>query len=354
MGKSKRLPDNPATTTLEGEIKALNGKQHNFFTNQLRMLKSELYETRLALIMSLIFIAYITIVSLLAGKLAISFSIATYIMIGGLICFSVLFHFLKKSIFKTPYSLILDFLPMFLILLSYDSLSVVAEELIFPRVNTSALYNTDHTLFAWIFGGKMPNEWFYQTFSCIGVDLIFGFTYMLHVFVPIILGVIFLLKDDLKSIRYTIFLFAVSTIISFVIYLAFPTAAPWYVSEYGFVKPDPTIPYQNSITAGLGRIDDLLGIKIFATYYTFESNSFASFPSVHVVYAMNAVICAYYKWKNRSLIIMLPYVFAILFGAVYFYHHYIIDLVSGIIISFIAMLFTNYLFKRRFKSRIGE
>lgn len=324
-----------------------------FINLHVRYLKDEIVISRMPLIMSSLFVLYVVIVSLLAGKPAIHFSLATYIMIVGMILFSVLFYYLRKDTFQRPYSILFEFLPMLMILLSYDSLSVVAEELIFDRVNSKALYYTDKTLFSWMFGGKMPNEWFYQTFNSIAVDFIFGFTYMLHVFIPLLLGFIFILKRDLKSIRYTIFLFSISTLISFIIYLAFPTAAPWFVDNYGFIKPDPNLPYHSDITAGLGRLDDMLGVPIFATYYSFESNSFASFPSVHIVYAANAFVAAYFRWKKKSIPLGLLYVFAITFGAIYFYHHYIIDILAGYMITIISTLFAN-LYIKKTKSKKTE
>ncbi|MHA1302942.1 MAG: phosphatase PAP2 family protein [Candidatus Heimdallarchaeaceae archaeon] len=304
-------------------------------------------------VINFLFLVYLCVIAILGKTIVVRLNITTLIMILGILFISFLMFKINPKEFNKPLSLFLDFSPIIFIWLCYDSLSIVQETLIYPRVHTTELYALDIKLFSWMFGGLTPNEWFATTFSSIAVDIIFGFSYLLHAIVPMIIGAILLFQHDRKNIRFIILSFSIVSLISFITYVVFPAAAPWYVTKYGFNPPDPATSYRESITAGLSRVDEFLGINLFHLYYGFESNSFASLPSVHAAYAMSAALCAYQKWKKKSLVIMIPYVFAIIFGAIYFYHHFIIDLIVGIGYSVMTHFIVTRIVKRANKVENG-
>ncbi|MHA1317800.1 MAG: phosphatase PAP2 family protein [Candidatus Heimdallarchaeaceae archaeon] len=304
------------------------------------------FEGKAIYMLDFLFILYLFVIALLGRVFVVRINIMTILLIFGILIISVIMYKVEPIKFKKPFSLLLDFSPFIFIWLSYDSLAIVQEKLIYPRVHTTELYNLDMKLFSWMLRGLSPNEWFATTFSSLTVDVVFGFTYILHTVIPFIIIVLMLLGKDRKNIRFTVLSFSIVSLISFITYVVFPAAAPWYIAQYGFNSPSPNISYSESVTAGLSRIDELLGISLFQTVYSFESNSFASLPSVHAAYAMSAALCAYNKWKKKSLIFTAPYVFAILFGAIYFYHHFVIDLIVGVAYSLIAHFLTQKIVKK--------
>ncbi|MHA1401045.1 MAG: hypothetical protein ACTSQE_11920 [Candidatus Heimdallarchaeaceae archaeon] len=64
--------------------------------------------------------------------------------------------------------------------------------------------------------------------------------------VPMIIGVILLFQQDRKNIRFKILSFSIVSLISFITYVIFPAAAPWYVTKYEFNSPDSTTAYKES------------------------------------------------------------------------------------------------------------
>jgi len=251
---------------------------------------------------------------------------------------SVTFYLMKFKTSKSPITLLINSLPFFVLWSTYELMSKIKRNLIYPRVHTEEIYLLEMKLFGWMFGGKTPNQWFHSTLYSIPTDVILGSIYLLHALVPLVFGIYLYIKGDDENFKFLISTFYIVSLVSFILFVIFPAAAPWYINQYGFLPPDITVDYSQNITAGLGRVDEFLGVNIFSWYYgTFEQNSFAAFPSVHAVYAFSATLCIHQKWK-KSLYATIPYSIAIFIGAIYFNHHFIIDVLSGVIISIITHL----------------
>ncbi|MHA1347716.1 MAG: phosphatase PAP2 family protein [Candidatus Heimdallarchaeaceae archaeon] len=266
-------------------------------------------------------------VSLLSGTVFIFLAILSAVL-----------YLMKFETSKSPVTLIINSFPFFILWISYELMSKIKENLLYPRVLTKEIYLLEMKIFGWIFGGMTPNQWFHSILYSVPIDLILGGIYLLHAFVPLVFGLYLYFKGDEKNFKFLVITFYTVTLLSFILFVSFPAAAPWYISQYGFIQPDITANYTHSLTAGLGRIDEILGVNIFSWYYgTFEQNSFAAFPSVHAVYALSATLCIHQKWK-KSLYLTIPYSMAICLGAIYFNHHFIIDILCGVVISVIGHL----------------
>ena len=76
--------------------------------------------------------------------------------------------------------------------------------------------------------------------------------------------------------------------------------------------------------------------------YAKSSNVFAAMPSLHSAYP---VVVVYYAFKNKVNLLARFFVVLVMvgiwFGAVYTSHHYILDVLAGIICSIVAI----YLFR---------
>jgi len=108
--------------------------------------------------------------------------------------------------------------------------------------------------------------------------------------------------------------------------------------------------------AGLGRFDELLGITVFQGIYGRNSNVFAAVPSLHAAYM---VVALAYAIKGKcSRWITIPFAI-IMVGiwctAVYSGHHYIIDVLLGIVCALLGIfLFEQLLMKWPFFSRFFD
>lgn len=98
---------------------------------------------------------------------------------------------------------------------------------------------------------------------------------------------------------------------------------------------------------GLGRWDAMTGIPLFHLIYGENANVFAAVPSLHAAYML---ITTYYAARSRK-----PWYTVVLFGticlgiwftAVYAGHHYIIDVILGILTAIIGLLITELVIYR--------
>ena len=131
--------------------------------------------------------------------------------------------------------------------------------------------------------------------------------------------------------------FLLVNLIGFVGYYIYPAAPPWYVQHYGFVFNAHT----PGNTAGMSRFDHYFNVHIFKALYAKSSNVFAAMPSLHSSYPL---IVFYYGLKNNLGIVNLLFatiMVGIWFAAVYSSHHYLLDVIAGIITAIAGIILFN-------------
>jgi len=201
-------------------------------------------------------------------------------------------------------------------------------------VDISSLYHFEKRVFGFTINNKVitPNEFFAIHHNSF-FDLISGFFYINWMPVPIAFAIWLYIKYKQQFLTFSLtFLFV--NLIGFCIYYIHPAAPPWYVAKYSF-------DFHMGIggeTAGLGRFDELLGIKIFGALYSRNSNVFAAMPSLHCAYP---VVVLYYAVQSKVgwiKYILVLFMIGIWFSAVYSGHHYITDVIAGILCAGIGIL----------------
>ncbi len=255
-------------------------------------------------------------------------------------------HFLTAFLFLIfyfgrPYtqSLFNFLLPLGLMFIMYDGQAYFADALRPDYVRVQEPYNFDKTFFgiSTESGVLVPSHWF-QNHTHPALDLLAGLAYIS--FIPVFLCVaayfhFFLWKTEpnekIKSeisnkapaLMWGMFWL---NILCCTTYYFYPAAPPWYAEQYGLgparmdVAPSP---------AGGARVDALLGITLFAEFYSRTPNVFGAIPSIHVAFPLLSV---YFAFKFNSLrVFCFSYFLVIAFSAVYLNHHYIIDLIWGAI-----------------------
>lgn len=181
-----------------------------------------------------------------------------------------------------------------------------------------------------------PNEYF-VIYSNTFLDLLSGFFYLNWMPIPLGFAVYLYIKDKYLFTRYSL-AFLLVNLVGFVIYYIYPAAPPWYVKLYGF---DLHIGVLGN-SAELSRFDDLVGIPIFANIYNKNANVLAAIPSLHAAYP---VVVLFYAFKKKIKIMKLFFIIfmiGIWFSAVYTGHHYVIDVIMGVLVA----IFTLYLFEK--------
>lgn len=210
----------------------------------------------------------------------------------------------------------------------------------FNPVHIGDLYKAEKILFGIRSGGAVltPNEYF-LLHSNTFLDVLSGVFYLTWVPVPLAFAA-FLFFRNRRQFLYFSFTFLLVNLLGFVVYYLYPAAPPWYVQLYGFDFIADTA----GNTAGLTRFDALFGISVFHSIYAKSSNVFAAMPSLHSSYPL---LVLYYAMKNRlgwlanSLFAIIT--LGIWFAAVYTSHHYLLDVLAGIICAACGILLFNWL-----------
>lgn len=170
-----------------------------------------------------------------------------------------------------------------------------------------------------------PNEVLAQHATPL-LDFLSGFFYLCWVPVPLLFAGILFFRNRHLFFQFSLTFFWVN-LLGFVVYYLYPAAPPWYVEKYGF----DLLANTPGNTAGLGRFDALTGWNVFKALYAKSSNVFAAMPSLHASYMMIVVyygLLAKMRWWNAAFAVITT---GIWFTAVYSGHHYVLDVLAGIL-----------------------
>lgn len=226
---------------------------------------------------------------------------------------------------------------------SYDGMRILPNYEVNP-IDTRGIYEAEKSLFGigTAAGTLIPGEWF-NLHNCAFADFMAGFFYLCWVPVPLGFAIYLYLKGKREMyLRFSLaFLFV--NLVGFVGYYIHPAAPPWYVVEHGFT---PVLNTPGSV-AGLGRFDSLVGAPVFHSIYCNNSNVFAAVPSLHAAYMLVATIYAIISRQNKLCIGIFAFIcMGIWWTAVYSTHHYIIDVLLGILTTIVALLILERLLLR--------
>lgn len=257
-------------------------------------------------------------------------------LMGALLAF---LFFITPSTRKLAIAL----LPFVVFAISYDWMRIVPNYEVNP-IDIKGLYETEKDWFGILTaeGTLTPNE-FFHIHHCAFMDFMAGIFYLCWVPVPILFGLGLYFTRQRKVYPHFALVFLFVNILGFIGYYIHPAAPPWYVMNYGF---EPILNTPGDV-AGLGRFDEMTGLTIFHGLYGRNANVFAAVPSLHSAYM---VVTLFYAMKARCAT-WLRIVFAIImagiwFTAVYSGHHYLIDVILGILCALLGIfLFEKGLMK---------
>ncbi len=245
--------------------------------------------------------------------------------------------------------LILGFSVFIIFWIIYDSMRIIPNYEVSPA-HIREPYEFEKLLFGIHLNGNLltPNEYFAIVNSTIA-DFLAGFFYINWMPVPIGFGIYLYLKNKELFLQYS-FAFLLINLIGFCIYYIYPAAPPWYVEKYGF---DLHIGVPGN-RAGLERFDNLIGIPVFESIYNKNANVLAAMPSLHSAYPA-AVL--YFAVKNGAKIIgkilLSVFMVGIWMSAVYSGHHYVIDVLAGIITAIFSLfIFEKIILNTKAKDKI--
>ncbi|WP_448697891.1 phosphatase PAP2 family protein [Mucilaginibacter sp. AW1-3] len=212
----------------------------------------------------------------------------------------------------------------------------------YATVHIGDIYNFEKNLFGININNKVltPNEyWRYNGTTFL--DIMAGCFYLCWIPVPMLFALFLFIKHRRQLILFWL-TFVLVNFLGFIVYYTFPAAPPWYIYEHGFTF----IAHTPGNTAGLAKFDQYFNVSIFKSIYAKGSNVFAAMPSLHSAYPM---VVLYYALKNKVGYISIFFAIVtigIWFSAVYLSHHYVIDVLAGIICAIVGINLFEYILKR--------
>lgn len=239
--------------------------------------------------------------------------------------------------------LVVAILPFFLFGISYDWMNLLPNYEVNP-VDTEGLYLTEKKLFGVWVGSNLltPNEFFALHISSTA-DLLAGLFYLCWVPLPIIFGLWLYFSKRYEAYIHFSLVFLFVNLIGFAVYYIHPAAPPWYIAQYGF----EAIPGTPGSVAGLAGFDNMTGLGIFNGLYARNANVFAAMPSLHSAYTLVAFMYAMkYKCGTAWRLLLFVVTIGIWWTAIYTSHHYILDVIGGILCSLAGFIIFESLFMR--------
>ena len=218
---------------------------------------------------------------------------------------------------------IVDWGPFLVLFFAYEAMRGFAAKTGFAPHDLSGLERA-------VFGGTLPTlvlqHSFYDPNHVRPQDLVAMFFYFMHFPLPILVGFVFWLRDRDHYHRFIAALLLVA-FLSFVTYLFFPSAPPWWQFMPGHVPPDQAVHKILNET-----VAKLWGPNYFVSplYTHLNPNQFAAFPSLHEAFpALGAV----YAWRRyRGLAIgLVAWTLCVMASIVYLGEHYVVDALDGFV-----------------------
>ena len=236
-----------------------------------------------------------------------------------------------------------DWLPFAAIFLAWESMRGLADEL------GTAVHSDDViAIERFLLFGRVPSEDLQAAFHTAGsvsvLDMGTTFLYVAHFALPLVVAFAFWVRERTLFYQYLLGLMLMS-FAAFICYLLIPVAPPRFSGAFG----------QQLAVVDIARTTfEQLHFAPVTTwlYGSISGNPVAAFPSLHSAYPLLAYLFARQRWPRASLV-LLAWSLAIWFSVVYLGHHYVVDVLGGIVWAFGAYWAVNTSVLRRAAARIA-
>jgi len=250
--------------------------------------------------------------------------------------------------YATPASkkLFVGLYPVGLLGLVYDSMRFVKNwGLTEGRVHDCDLRAIDMALFGVDLGGGVRgtvHDWL-QSHASAPLDVVCAVPYATFIYAAIGFAG-FLYVREYPAMQRFAWTFLALNLAGFVTYHVYPAAPPWYFHAHGCA-----VDLASAASEGpnLARVDKMLGVPYFAGFYGRASDVFGAVPSLHVAYPL--LICLL-GWRHFGVAMRAASAafFALMcFSAVYLDHHWIVDVLVGIVYTLTADAVGRWVTRRR-------
>lgn len=216
--------------------------------------------------------------------------------------------------------LLFALLPFFILLLTYQSLRSLVDNLTPMDIHITDLISLEKSLF----NGWIPSYVIQQNFNKIPgykiLTFICNVAYLIHFVAPLI-GAMIIWNRKPNQYWYFIFGLLLLSYSGFITYYLFPAAPPWWATKFGYLTDQPVY---------------------LSTYFYYPTvvelagpNPVAAMPSLHMAYPTYLLLYISSIWPKSGKW-LIPYPFIVGFATVLLGHHYVIDLLAGVIYAVVS------------------
>ena len=246
-------------------------------------------------------------------------------------------------IHKFGYQIVLSLAGFLGLAILYDAITIIPNYDV-SIVHIKDLYDLEIILFGVLDGSEhiTLGEWF-QVRQNAAMSLFCGASYLLWLPGPMVFSLYLLWKDKPAMVDF-VAAFLLTNIIGLCVYYLYPAAPPWYYLNYG----DVLFSSVQCNEALLSEFDRLTHTSIFHFIYTRGSNVFGAVPSLHSAYPLISLLFAWKHRHNAFVIFFAVVAIGTWIGAVYTQHHYVIDILLGIICAVLSYLLILVFIKTNF------
>ncbi|MEO8875396.1 MAG: phosphatase PAP2 family protein [Polyangiaceae bacterium] len=220
--------------------------------------------------------------------------------------------------------------PIGLLGLVYDSMRFWKSVGITPeRIHICDLRAIDMSIFSVDLGNGVRGSVhdYFLVHHTTFLDVICAIPYGTFIYVDIAFA-IFLYTRDYQAMQRFGWTFLLLNIAGFTTYHIYPAAPPWYYHAHGCIAD---MSAHASEGPHLTHVDALMGWKYFAGFYGRSNDVFGAVPSLHVSYPLLVILYGWRYFKTPLRVAISIFFIVMCFAAVYLDHHWIFDVLLGIL-----------------------
>ncbi len=214
------------------------------------------------------------------------------------------------------------FLPFFLLIYTYVIFRRPFTDLDPSQIHVTELIHWERTLFL----GHLPAVWLQQwlnpnMFWGHIVRQISNVLYISHFIIPFFV-VLFLWNFYRVAYWRFVIGFIITNYVSFLGWTLYPAAPPWWATHFNYLVGNLTVANYSNMS-----VNFLLS----------SPDPVAAIPSLHAAYPAYMALFMIHIWGKKAWpIILFP--LSIGFAAVYLGHHYVVDILAGYLVAFLAFM----------------
>ena len=207
-----------------------------------------------------------------------------------------------------------------------------------PNIHDDLLIRIDYLIFGFnptIELFKIANPYFTEFLQII---------YISFYILPVVYALELFLWHRYEEMKYATFVIFLGFYLSFIGYLILPAVGPRF-QLHNFYNLNNELPgilltniLRDVINLGESITKDVLNAAAIAQR--------DAFPSGHTIIILIIVYLSK-KTKSNSFYFYLPYSILLIFSTIYLRYHYVIDIIGGVLISFITILIANFIYKKK-------